>query len=86
MWRAIFLAIGFYLILLGVQCLGVQKFVLTLHEPPKQREPGILAKEPPKQGPKRVLEPPDWAPYSLMSTGAIVCLYSFTIPLRLRGK
>ena len=86
MWRAIFLAVGVYLILLGVQCLGVRKFVLTLREPPNQREPGILAKEPPEQGPKRVVEPPDWAPYSLMSTGAIVCLYSFTIPMRFKGE
>ena len=86
MWRAVFLAIGFYLILLGTQCLGVQKFVLTLREPAKQREAGVLAKEPPKQGPKRVVQPPDWAPYSLMSTGAIVCLYSFTIPMRFKGK
>ena len=85
MWRAVFLAIGFYLILLGVQCIGAQKFVLTIREPPKQREPGVLAKEPAKQGPKMVVQPPDWAPYSLMSTGAIVCLYSFTIPMRLRS-
>ena len=85
MWRAVFLAIGFYLILLGAQCMGVQKLVLTLREPAPHREAGILAEEPPPKGPKRVLEPPDWAPYSLMSTGAIVCLYSFTIPIRLRG-
>jgi hypothetical protein len=29
--------------------------------------------------------PPDWAPWSLMSTGAIVCLYSFTLPRRWNG-
>ncbi len=85
MWRAVFLAIGFYILILGVQCLGVQKFVLTIREPPKQREPGVLAPEPAKKGPKRVVEPPDWAPWSLMSTGAIVCLYSFTIPARFKG-
>ncbi len=85
MWRAVFLAVGFYILILGVQCLGVQKYVLTIHEPPKQREPGVLAAEPSEKGPKRVVEPPDWAPWSLMSTGAIVCLYSFTIPARFKG-
>jgi len=30
MWRALFLAVGLYLLLLGVQCLGVDRFVLTL--------------------------------------------------------
>lgn len=85
MWRALFLAVGFYLFLLGAQCLGVQKFVLRLHESPKSREPGILAKEPAKKGPKIVATPPDWAPWSMMSTGAVVCLYSFTIPLRVKG-
>jgi hypothetical protein len=85
MWKALFLAIGVYLIILGVECMGVQKVVLTLREAPKQREPGLLAKEPGEQGPKKVVQPPDWAPYSLMSTGAVVCLYSFTIPMRLKS-
>ncbi len=85
MWKALFLASGVYLILLGAQCMGVQKFVLKIHERPKPKAVGILATEPAKKGPKKVVQPPDWAPYSLMSTGAIVCLYSFTIPMRLKN-
>jgi hypothetical protein len=27
--------------------------------------------------------PPDWAPWSLMSTGAVVMLYSYTLPKKL---
>ena len=30
----------------------------------------------------REVIPPDWAPWSLMGTGAVVMLYSFTIPQR----
>ncbi|PQO29481.1 MULTISPECIES: hypothetical protein [Pirellulaceae] len=35
-------------------------------------------------GPKP-FTPPDWAPWSMMSSGAIVILYSFTIPKRMNG-
>ena len=31
------------------------------------------------------LAPPDWAPWSLMSTGAVVMLYSFTLPKKLKS-
>jgi len=29
--------------------------------------------------------PPDWAPWSLMSAGAVIMLYSFSIPKRMHG-
>ncbi|HZZ71690.1 MAG TPA: hypothetical protein VFE24_05520 [Pirellulales bacterium] len=31
------------------------------------------------------LNPPEWAPWSLMSAGAVIILYSFTIPKRIAG-
>ena len=31
------------------------------------------------------LTPPEWAPWSLMSAGAVIILYSFTIPKRIAG-
>ena len=30
------------------------------------------------------ITPPEWAPWSLMSGGAVVLLYSFTIPKRVK--
>jgi hypothetical protein len=33
----------------------------------------------------RELTPPDWAPWSLMATGAVVIIYSFTVPKRVAG-
>ena len=29
--------------------------------------------------------PPDWAPWSMMSAGAVTILYSFTLPKKLKG-
>ena len=85
MWRSFFLAIGVYVVLLGVQCLGVQKFVLSLEEqaPPQARTSFFGG--PAATGAKREITPAPWAPWSLMSTGLVVCLYSFSIPKRMNG-
>ena len=86
MWRALFLAIGVYLILLGVQCLGVEKFVLKSRQPVvQQAQPFLFVPREPQLGPHKEVTPPAWAPWSLMSTGAVVCLYSFTVPARVKG-
>jgi len=85
MWRALFLAIGAYMMILGAQCLGVQKFVLKVCEP-AQQQADAFGNQVEKLGPKREIAPPPWAPYSLISTGAVVCLYSFSIPGRLKAK
>ena len=83
MWRAFFLAIGVYLVLLGAQCLGIEKLTLNLREsPPPQADPFVPEESEP--GPKIVAQPAPWTPWSFMSTGAVVCLYSFTIPGRIR--
>lgn len=87
MWRALFLAIGIYLILLGLQCLGVQKIVLKTREAvaQPQQHSFIFAPKEPEVGPLKEIVPPPWSPWSLMSAGAVVCLYSFSIPGRM-GK
>ena len=84
MWRAIFLAVGVFLILLGVECLGVEKIVLKVREDPPP--PSTPWEETPKLGPNKIISPKSWTPYSLLSTGAVVCLYSFTIPRRAKGE
>ena len=88
MWRALFLAIGVYLMLLGAQCLGIGKFVLKSREPVAQQAQHIFAFRPrePQLGPHKEVVPPPWAPWSLLSTGAVVCLYSFSIPNRMNTK
>ena len=88
MWRAFFLATGVYLLLLGAQCLGTEKFVLKSRHPAVQQahQAFLFAPQQPQLGPQKEVIPPPWAPWSLMSTGAVVCLYSFTIPNRMGTK
>ena len=84
MWRAFFLAIGLSVFILGVECLGVEQINLKKREaPPPPVSPWDTEV---KIGPHRTLIPPRWAPWSLMSSGAVVCLYSFTIPRRIKGE
>jgi hypothetical protein len=73
MWRAFFLAVGAYVMLLGVEALAIERAVLK----PEMVGEGKLVKT-------QELVPPDWAPWSLMGAGAVTVLYSFTIPPRLK--
>ncbi|HEY5312371.1 MAG TPA: hypothetical protein VIK18_07615 [Pirellulales bacterium] len=74
MWRAMFIALGFYCCLLGVECLLIEKAVLANHDAaPVASRLGAHSRD---------LVPPDWAPWSLLSAGAVTMLYTFTIPKR----
>jgi hypothetical protein len=73
MWRSFFLAIGAYCCLLGVEAMAVEKAVLKIQ--PTNPQSAV-----------REVIPPDWAPWSLLGTGAVVVLYSFSIPLRVGGS
>lgn len=81
MWRAFFLAIGIYCCLLGAQCLAVDRMVLNLDKAPSG---GMMASFQPARS--REFVPPDWAPWTLLSGGAVTILYSFTIPRRAGKK
>ena len=73
MWRSLFLALGAYCCLLGVECLAVDKAIL---------KPDVISS--PTPGVQREVAPPEWAPWSLIAGGAVVVLYSFTIPQRVK--
>lgn len=72
MWRSFFLALGAYCCLLGVEALAVEKAVLKI-DPTNA------------QSTWREIVPPDWAPWSMLGAGAVVMLYSFTIPQRVNS-
>jgi hypothetical protein len=72
MWRSFFLAIGAYCCLLGVEALAIEKAVLKV-------DPNNT------QTTWREIAPPDWAPWIMLAGGAVVMLYSFTIPQRVGG-
>jgi hypothetical protein len=84
MWRALFFALGIYLCILGAECLAVDRFILADKNAPAEvvTQPATLFGSPPAPptvGGSRELEPPEWAPWSLLSTGAVVILYALTI-------
>jgi hypothetical protein len=81
MWRSFFLAIGLFVAIVGAQCLAVDKFVLKSRVAAARSDPFSAPKPPPH----RELSPPEWIPWSLLSTGAVVCIYSFSLPKRM-GK
>ncbi len=85
MWRSLFLAIGVYVFLLGAQCLGVDRFILKSRLPAAPQAAPANGGEA-KVAPNRELVPREWAPWILMSTGIVVCGYSFTIPRRMKTK
>lgn len=75
MFRSFFLALGLSTFILGLECLVIDKAVL------KSR--GGMVEDAAVS--YREVTPPEWAPWSLLSGGAVVMLYSFTVPAKMRG-
>ncbi|MBC8355069.1 MAG: hypothetical protein H8E66_24075 [Planctomycetes bacterium] len=80
MWRAFFGAIGAALLILGGECLVVEKAVFA-NSPKKAAAPMSPFDDPqvPQPPVNRELRPPEWAPWSLLSAGAVIVLYTFTL-------
>jgi hypothetical protein len=76
-----FLATGIVLCILGAECLILEKAVLAQQQqdPPPQTTAFFTA---PAQPATKEVKPPEWAPWSLLAGGAVVILYSYTIPRR----
>ena len=87
MWRSLSLAIGITACILGGECLVVEKAVLAAKQDPLLDESQTGFSMPFLTGgyepPQKEFVPPDWAPWTLISVGAITMIYSFTIPRRL---
>jgi hypothetical protein len=71
MWRSLFLALGVSSCLLGAEALFIDQAIL------KKSDGESVA--------QKVVNPPEWAPWSLLAGGAITVIYSFTIPRRAQG-
>ncbi len=81
MIRALFLALGLCLLIVGVEFLFIEKAFL---EESRMLKPASWFSEAVFSN-RREFNPPPWAPFSLLAAGAVVLLYSFTIPRRVRG-
>ena len=85
MWRAFFLAVGVTLVILGAESLVLDRVVLagsTTAAAQNEGMPVFTAGGGGLSRSRREIKPPDWAPWSMMSAGAVVIIYSFTIPRR----
>lgn len=85
MWRAFFLAIGLSLIILGGECLMIERVVLAGPVASQASDEQLLDGSTSTEKTSRVIVPPEWSPWSFFSTGAVVMIYSFTIPSRVKG-
>ena len=74
MWRAFFVAMGIGFCILGAECLVIEKATLATSDE--------VVVDVVSQFEDRVIKPPEWAPWSCISVGAVTLLYSFTIPRR----
>ncbi len=83
MWRALFLAIGLSLFILGVECLAVSRF--TFKAKADKVEQKTIQAPPPGLAKHRVLVVGDHAPWSLMGLGAVVVIYAYDLPKRMKG-
>ena len=96
MWRALFLAVGITLILLGGQLFFVEQIEVTRVRNPAAavtgggapnggspfRQTSWQQTATPGQPPTFLYTPKDWMPWSLLAVGTVVVIYTFTLPGR----
>ena len=81
MWRAFFLAVGIYMCIVGAECMAVERFELAAAEV-DSGEPSpvtLFGNAPGPISASRDIVPPEWAPWSFLSAGAVIILYALTI-------
>jgi hypothetical protein len=71
MWRSLFMALGLFVLLSGVEALVIDSATLANHG-----EATVGSRD---------VVPPEWVPWSLLSGGAVTILYSITVPQKLKG-
>lgn len=84
MWRAFFFAVGTMLIIVGVECLLIDSATLASDQTEVVQVPQGWFQPPKTMEIKKgtVIKPKEWIPWSSLATGAVVLLYSFTLPRR----
>ena len=80
MFRSLFLAVGLFVCLMGIECLFVETAVFTTADFAEADLADPMA--PPASF---AISPPVWAPWGLLVSGLVVMIYSFTLPRGARG-
>jgi hypothetical protein len=79
MVRAVFFSLGLFIALWGGAFLVVDKLVLSTDDVPGQSGfRGLFGSV--AAAKKKVIDPPDWAAFSLMSVGTVTMLYAVALP------
>jgi len=84
MWRSIFFAVGISLCLLGAECFVIEKAVLAeciAPSAPIVAADGTIN----PTGKSREIETQEWMPYTFLGTGALIILYTITLPRRFQN-
>ena len=80
MWRSFFLAFGIGLAILGAEFLFVDKLILSKRfNRTVTTTDEYVPQEASATAVRRGFVPPEWAPWTLFSAGAVVVLYSVTL-------
>jgi hypothetical protein len=77
MWRSFFIAVGIAAVVLGGELLAIDRATLTL--PTDQASEQQFVNNIQQAFRTKEFVPPEWAPWTLLSVGAVVVLYSCTV-------
>ncbi|MCA9135741.1 MAG: hypothetical protein KDB00_03255 [Planctomycetales bacterium] len=84
MWRAFFIALGIMAIIIGLESLLIDSanFYSSRGSTPKEfLNPGSIT------GQTTITwEPKEWFPWLVLSVGALIVIYSFTLPQRFKAS
>ena len=82
MLRGTFFSVGMFITLWGASLLFIDKLVLNMPDDAGGRNPnfrGMYQGNQPGQR-QKVIDPPEWAAFSLLSVGAVTTLYAIALP------
>jgi hypothetical protein len=82
MWRSIFLAIGITLCVFGVECLFIEEAVLAKPIGGTPLAASVATTDGGAGGGKKEIKTQEWMPWSFLGGGAVIILYTITIPRR----
>lgn len=81
MLRGTFFSIGMFITLWGVSLLFIDKLVLNMPEDGGARNANFRGMyQGNQQGKQKIIDPPEWAAFSLLSVGAVTMLYAIALP------
>ncbi len=80
MWRSLFLAIGTMMIIIGLEAMLIDS--ATVYAAAESSASEFIDPSSTPAGQTRIIRPGEWSPWVILSFGAVVVLYAFTLPKR----